>query len=71
MKETPDTIETVQQESGERLLEHFRFTDATEAARAPYAHLAIHLVRTYPAGPERTVALRKLLESRDCAERAR
>lgn len=32
--------------------------------------LAHHLVSTLPRNPERTVALRKLLEAKDCAVRA-
>ena len=43
-----------------------------------YAHLPVHLqdvstsiVETLPRNPERTVALRKLLESKDAAVRAK
>ena len=32
--------------------------------------LAAHIVNTLPSNPERTVALRKLLEAKDCAVRA-
>jgi hypothetical protein len=32
--------------------------------------MADHLVATVPRNPERTVALRKLLEAKDCAVRA-
>jgi hypothetical protein len=35
----------------------------------PFAELANHLV-TLPRNPERTVALRKLLEAKDCAVRS-
>lgn len=35
----------------------------------PFAELANHLL-TLPRNPERTVALRKLLEAKDCAVRA-
>ena len=38
---------------------------------APFSTLAWHIVTTLPRNPERTVALRKLLESKDCAVRAR
>jgi hypothetical protein len=38
---------------------------------APFAALALNLVATLPRNPERTVALRKLLESKDAAVRAR
>jgi hypothetical protein len=37
----------------------------------PFADLAHKLVETLPSNPERTVALRKLLEAKDCAVRAR
>jgi hypothetical protein len=37
---------------------------------APFRELAQGLVSTLPRNPERTVALRKLLEAKDCAVRA-
>jgi len=37
----------------------------------PFAVLADHLMATLPANPERTTALRKLLEAKDCAVRAK
>jgi hypothetical protein len=37
----------------------------------PFGDLANEIVGTLPRNPERTVALRKLLESKDCAVRAR
>lgn len=36
----------------------------------PFCELAARLVRTLPRNPERTVALRKLLEAKDAAVRA-
>jgi ferritin-like protein len=36
----------------------------------PFHDLAAQLVDTLPRNPERTVALRKLLEAKDCAVRA-
>jgi hypothetical protein len=36
----------------------------------PFDELAENIVKTIDAGPERTVALRKLLESKDAAVRA-
>lgn len=36
----------------------------------PFGLLAEHIVSTLPRNPERTVALRKLLEAKDCAVRA-
>lgn len=40
------------------------------AVAAPFADLANQLVDALPAGPELSVALRKLLESKDAAVRA-
>lgn len=37
----------------------------------PFGELANHIVETLPRNPERTVALRKLLESKDAAVRAK
>jgi ATP-dependent Clp protease ATP-binding subunit ClpA len=37
----------------------------------PFGDLARRLVETLPRNPERTMALRKLLEAKDCAERAK
>lgn len=36
----------------------------------PFCSMADHIIATLPRNPERTVALRKLLEARDCALRA-
>lgn len=38
---------------------------------APFSELAHRLVEALPRNPERTAALRKLLEAKDCAVRAR
>lgn len=37
----------------------------------PFAELAQQIVATLPRNPERTTALRKLLEAKGCAVRAR
>lgn len=37
----------------------------------PFAELARRIIETLPRNPERTVALRKLLEAKDAAVRAR
>jgi hypothetical protein len=59
--------------SSERLLRFFGFAhlrpDLQEHSK-PFSDLAYHLVATVPEGPERTVALRKLLEAKDAAVRA-
>ena len=36
----------------------------------PFCELASHITETLPQNPERTVALRKLLEAKDAAVRA-
>lgn len=41
-----------------------------QVASRPFAVLAQHIVETLPSNPERTSALRKLLEAKDCAVRA-
>jgi hypothetical protein len=41
-----------------------------QAISMPFGELADHIVATLPRNPERTTALRKLLESKDCAVRA-
>lgn len=43
---------------------------ALQDASKPFADLAAHILSTLPRNPERTVALRKLLEAKDCAVRA-
>ena len=40
------------------------------AVSAPFAEMAQRIVDTLPRNPERTVALRKLLEAKDAAVRA-
>lgn len=37
----------------------------------PFAELANKMVETLPSNPERSAGLRKLLEAKDCAVRAR
>jgi hypothetical protein len=56
-----------------RLLQFFDFAHLPEhlqAASKPFAELAVHLDKTLPSNAETTVALRKLLEAKDCAVRA-
>ena len=57
----------------ERMMQWFQYSHLPEklaAASKPFCDLAVHVVENYPAGPERTVALRKLLEAKDCAVRS-
>lgn len=57
----------------EPMLRFFEFSHLPvklAAASAPFAGLARDIADRLPRSPERTVALRKLLESKDCAVRA-
>ena len=57
----------------DRLLRWFEFGQLPphlQAVSKPFGELARHVCDTIPSGPERTVALRKLLEAKDCAVRA-
>lgn len=60
-------------EPGERIFQYFAHEHLrphlAEVSR-PFAELAARVISTLPAGPERTVALRKLLEAKDAAVRA-
>jgi hypothetical protein len=61
------------QEQGERMLEWFKFDHLPERLRSVsrvYCLAAVETCRLVKAGPERTVALRKLLEGKDAAVRA-
>lgn len=58
----------------EPMLKFFKFAHLPEGplkeASKPFCELADRVVQTTPRNPERTVALRKLLEAKDCAVRA-
>jgi len=57
----------------DRMLQFFRYDHLPARLRdvsRPFGELADLIVATLPANPERTVALRKLLEAKDCAVRA-
>jgi len=58
----------------EHILQFFVYAHlppALQAVSAPFAKLADEIVSTLPRNPERTVALRKLLEAKDAAVRAK
>jgi hypothetical protein len=58
----------------EALLQFFADEHLPEHLREhskPFGDLARRLVETLPSNPERTMALRKLLEAKDCAVRAK
>ena len=57
----------------DRMAQFFEFAHLPEPLQAvsrPFGELAAHIIATLPSNPERTVALRKLLEAKDCAVRA-
>lgn len=56
------------------LLQFFEYShlpDHLQEHSRPFCDLAKLIVETLPSNPERTTALRKLLEAKDCAVRAR
>ena len=50
--------------------QHEHLPPSLAAASKPFCDLAVQLAATLPRNPERTVALRKLLEAKDAAVRA-
>ena len=57
----------------EPILQFFEFEHLRHDLKVvsePFQSLALHIVDTLPRNPERTVALRKLLEAKDAAVRA-
>lgn len=58
----------------EHIMQFFTYDHLPEPLQSisrPFGHLAQVLVDTLPRNPERTVALRKLLEAKDAAVRAK
>lgn len=58
----------------EPIMQFFEYSHLPATLRdvsAPFCLLAQQVVATLPRNPERTVALRKLLEAKDAAVRAR
>lgn len=57
----------------EPMLQFFAYTHLPQNLQnvsQPFCTLAMNIVAALPRNPERTVALRKLLEAKDCAVRA-
>lgn len=68
------TTMTAQTERSEPLLQFFSYEHLPEHLQGhsrPFAELAELICETLPRNPERTLALRKLLEAKDCAVRAK
>lgn len=64
---TEDEIKT------DHILRYFHYShlpDVLQAKSKPFCDLARMIIDTTPRNPERTVALRKLLEAKDAAVRA-
>lgn len=54
-------------------MQFFKYDHLPPALREvsrPFAVMAAHLLETLPNNPESTVAMRKLMEAKDCAVRA-
>lgn len=59
--------------TNEPILQFFAYShlpEGLQAVSAPFGDLAVRIVKSLPRNPERTVALRKLLEAKDAAVRA-
>jgi len=64
---------TQEQITADPILRYFHYAHLPEQLAQhsrPFCELAMHVVTTLPRNPERTVALRKLLEAKDAAVRA-
>ena len=67
------TVDPIDSGSTEPLLQFFAFAHLPtqfQSVSRNFHVLAHHLAAALPRNPERTVALRKLLEAKDCAVRA-
>lgn len=72
MEQFDHVVEKAQQETGERMLAYFK-SDHLPATLGvvsqTFGRVAVLIVEQLPAGPERTVCLRKLLEAKDAGVR--
>ena len=64
------TPELIVQEPMLRYFQWEHLPDHLADVSRPFGKLAVHIAVTIERNPERTVALRKLLEAKDCAVRA-
>lgn len=70
---TDQTSNIVSDGSDEPMMRFFAYEHLPahlQDSSAMFYNLALKIVRNIPRNPERTVALRKLLEAKDCAVRA-
>jgi hypothetical protein len=66
-------MENKTQVNQDRMLQFFAYEHLPahlQEVSKPFGELAQKIVDSLPSNPERTVALRKLLEAKDCAVRA-
>jgi ferritin-like protein len=54
-----------------QFFEYAHLRDDLKIVSAQFHNIAVWMVSELPRNPERTVALRKLLEAKDCAVRAK
>lgn len=64
------TEEELKQDHILRFFHYAHLPDVLQKKSKPFCDLARQLIDTCPRNPERTVALRKLLEAKDAAVRA-
>lgn len=73
-KDRPEQSSSKPQPPGQdRMLQFFQYEHLPEYLQAisrPFGILALQITENLPSNPERTVALRKLLEAKDAAVRA-
>lgn len=53
------------------LFEYGHLPEHLQEISKPFCELAYSIIAKYPSNPETTICLRKLLEAKDCAVRAR
>lgn len=70
VKKQADRAETAQRDRMLQFFAHAHLPDHLARVSLPFCQLAEEICATLPSNPERTVALRKLLEAKDCAVRA-
>ena len=63
-------MEAQQVEHIEQFFAYAHLPEHLQAVSKPFGEMAKQIVETLPRNPERTVALRKLLEAKDAAVRA-
>lgn len=64
----------IAEQTGEHIIQFFAYEHLPahlQEVSKPFGDIALTLVETLPRNPERTVALRKLLEAKDAAVRAK